>query len=441
MKTKSRLLYILLSLLMAALACNLPSVVNSTPQAATANALYTSVVQTINATESTSAFISSQTSTSVPFPTNPILTFTPISNPILTLTPISTPIPIVLCDAAYFVEDVTIPDGTVLRRGTNFTKVWRVQNIGSCTWTPSYSVVFVNGDGLGAATSVPLSGYVYPGNYVDLPVNMTAPDTDGHYEGFWEMSNASGGLFGIGSQANNSFWVDVNVSGPSYKAYDFISNFCDATWSNNDGNLPCPGTSGDSRGFVLNLGNPIMESGKTEHEPGLLTVPKDAFNGFIRGTYPPVQIQDGDRLRALVNCQYQAYGCDVVFELNYQIGNFTYTLGQWHEIYDGLYLPVDIDLSPLAGQNVIFTLAVSANRSGYRNQALWLDPRIVRLGVPPSPTATSTATATSTPTATNTATATNTSTATNTATATNTLTATATNTPTATNTATPTATP
>ena len=379
MKTKSRLLYLLLSLLTAALACNLPSVVNSTPQAATANALYTSVVQTVNATELTSAFISSQTPTSFPSPTNPVLTFTPISNPVLTytpisnpvltFTPISNPIPVVLCDAASFVEDVTIPDGTVLSRGTNFTKVWRVQNIGSCTWTPSYAVVFVNGDGLGAATSVPLSGYVYPGNYVDLPINMTAPNTDGHYEGFWELSNASGGLFGIGPQANNSFWVDVNVSGPSYNAYDFVSNFCDATWANNDGNLPCPGTSSDLRGYVLNLDNPIMESGKNENEVGLLTVPKNAINGFLRGVYLPIQIQDGDRFRAMINCQYQAYGCDVVFELNYQIGNFTYTLGRWHQIYGGLYLPVDIDLSSLAGQNVIFTLTVSANGSGYRESS------------------------------------------------------------------------
>ena len=56
MKTKSRLLYILLSLLIAALACNLPSVANSTPQVATANALYTSVAQTISAIELTSTF-------------------------------------------------------------------------------------------------------------------------------------------------------------------------------------------------------------------------------------------------------------------------------------------------------------------------------------------------------------------------------------------------
>jgi hypothetical protein len=403
MMNKFRFLYALLGLFLAGLACNLPSAGAS--QTATLNALYsTSVAQTVNAVELTSTPY--QTSTSVPFPTNQFFT----------LTPISTPVPVVLCDEALFIKDVTIPDGTILGRGTNFTKVWRVQNAGSCTWSPSYSVVLVSGNGFGASTIVWMPGYVYPGNSIDLSVNMTAPNTNGHYQSFWELRNASGALFGIGPQAQDPFWADINVSGPSYTAYDFALNLCNASWQNNDGNLPCPGTSGDPRGYALLLNNPVMESGKTENEPGLLTVPKNASNGFIRGTYPAIQIQYGDRFRALINCQYQAYSCDVFFKLNYQIGGANYTLGQWHEVYDGLYYAVDMDLSSLAGQNVIFKLMVNANGSGYQDQALWIDPQIVRIGVLPPPTATSTLTATSTPTRTATATSTPTLTPTPTAT-------------------------
>lgn len=403
MMNKFRFLFALLGLFLAGLACNLPSAGAS--QTATMNALYaTSVAQTVNAVELTSTPY--QTPTSVPFPTYPFFT----------LTPISTPVPVVLCDEALFIRDVTVPDGTILGRGTNFTKVWRVQNVGSCTWSPSYSVVLVSGNGFGASTIVWMPGYVYPGNSIDLSVNMTAPNTDGHYQSFWELRNASGALFGIGPQAQDPFWADINVSGPSYTAYDFALNLCNASWQNNDGNLPCPGTSGDPRGYALLLNNPVMESGKTENEPGLLSVPKNAFNGFIRGTYPAVQIQSGDRFRALINCQYQANSCDVFFKLNYQIGGANYTLGQWHEVYDGLYYAVDMDLSSLAGQNVIFKLMVNANGSGYQDQALWIDPQIVRIGVQPPSTATSTLTATSTPTRTATATSTPTMTPTLTAT-------------------------
>jgi len=430
MRTNSRLLYLLLSLLTAALACNLPSIANSTPQVATANALTTSAALTVSAIESTATFSLAQTFTSVPSATSSLFT----------LTPAATAIPPALCDAAYFIKDVTIPDGTVLGRGAYFTKVWRIQNIGTCTWTPYFSVVFISGDRLDASSINPISNYVYPGNYIDLAVNMTAPTRDGHYEGFWELRDTSGALFGIGPQADNPFWVDINVSGPSYKAYDFVSNFCSASWQNNTGNLPCPGSIGDPNGYVLDLDNPIMESGKTEDESGLLTIPKNGANGFIRGVYPPIQIQYGDRFRALINCQYQAYGCDVVFNLTYRIGSSTRTLGQWHETYDGLYTPIDLDLSPLAGQNVVFQLTVNANYFGHQDQALWIAPRIVRPGVRPASTTTSTATATSTATLTNTVTATSTPTAANTVTNTATSTASATSTPTATNTATPTAT-
>ena len=410
MKIQFRLILSLLGLLLTSLACNLQSTANSTPnsasQVATLNALLysTSALQTISAVGLTSTPIQTpvQTSTDVPSPTNPVLTFTPIYTPTSTI----------LCDAASFIKDVTIPDGMVLGRGTNFTKTWRIQNVGSCTWTSSYSVVFINGNGLSASTTNPLTGYIAPGNYVDLSVNMVTPNTDGHYRGFWELLNSSGALFGIGPQANNPFWVDINVSGPSYTAYDFALNFCNATWQNNDGNLPCPGTAGDPRGYVLNLANPVMGGGKAENEPGLLTVPKNSYNGLVRGIYPATQIQSGDHFRALIGCQYKANGCNVMFKLNYQLGNSASTLGQWPEKYDGRYYPVDIDLSPLNGQNVTFQLIVSANGSGYQDQALWINPHIVRPGIPPLPTSTNTPTSTLTSTATNTSTATPTATST-----------------------------
>jgi hypothetical protein len=411
MKSRIRLSAAMLCLLGAGLACNLPSLGNgSTPEAAqTLNALYTAAAQTVSAAALTTSPTPAASATN-PFPTSPFLT----------LTPYATAVPVVLCDSATFIKDVTIPDGTVLAHGTSFTKTWRLQNTGSCTWTPSYSLVFVSGNGLSAPISSALPEYVYPGGYVDLSLPMIAPNSDGEYQGFWELRDGYGSLFGIGPQANAAFWVLINVSGPSYNAYDFAVHFCDATWENNNTTLPCPGSGGDPKGYVQELGNPVMESGKTEDEPGLLSVPKYASNGFIRGRYPAIQIQNGDHFRALINCQYLAYSCNVIFKLNYQIGGTTYTLGQWNEVYEGQYTALDLDLSSLAGQNVSFVLIVNANGSGYQDNALWLDPRIVRLGIPPTVTRTPTPTASNTPTNTATPTATNTATPTSTATPTET---------------------
>jgi len=91
-------------------------------------------------------------------------------------------------------------------------------NVGTCAWTPSFSFVFVDGDRLTAPASVGLSDYVNPGQTIDLSVNMIAPNQNGHYQGYWELRDPAGVLFGIGAQAQSSFWVDINVSGPTYTA-------------------------------------------------------------------------------------------------------------------------------------------------------------------------------------------------------------------------------
>src|SRR6185295_11416560 len=38
------------------------------------------------------------------------------------------------CNNSVFVADITIPDGSVLKPGEDFTKIWRIQNTGNCRW-------------------------------------------------------------------------------------------------------------------------------------------------------------------------------------------------------------------------------------------------------------------------------------------------------------------
>jgi len=117
------------------------------------------------------------------------------------------------CDYALFVADVTVPDGTNFTAGSSFNKTWRLKNIGSCTWTTSYSLVFVDGIQMGSTTSVNLPTSVAPGATVDLTVPMVAPSTIGLLRGNWQLKNASGTRFGIGYYGNMSFWVEIRVTG------------------------------------------------------------------------------------------------------------------------------------------------------------------------------------------------------------------------------------
>lgn len=282
---------------------------------------------------------------------------------------------------------------------------------------------------MGGPSAMALPRNVNPGDTIELSVTLTAPNKGGNYRGYWKLRNASGVLFGSGVQADTAFWVDVKVSGAEYVVYNFVDNYCEANWENNDGSLPCPGNDNDATGFAVKLNAPVMENGVTEDEPGLFTLPQGKRNGIISGQYPAITIQSGDRFRTIINCEYDAKKCDVVFRLDYKNNGKIKTFASWHEVYEGRYYPVDLDLSALADETVKLILVVSANGSQKGDNAIWLNPHIVRQGTPPAtptPTYTPTPTRTYTPTPTSTPIATFTFTPTPTATPT----ATATDTPT-----------
>jgi hypothetical protein len=326
--------------------------------------------------------------------------------------PYQTSVPVTRCDWADFVADVTYPDGSIIGRNAPFTKVWRIKNIGTCSWTTSYALVFVDGDAMSAPTAAALTGTVNPGQSMDIPINLISPGKDGRYKGFFKLRNAAGVLFGVGSQASTAFWVDVKVSGENFSAYDFAAHYCDAEWNNGGVLLPCPGIEGDNQGYVVRIDAAKLENGDPSGSAGLLTFPRDANNGYIQGVFPPIKIQDGDRFRSIINCRANSAGCNVIFRLDYQIGNGALkNLGQWNEAFEGQWYSLDIDLSALEGENVKFILTVLANGASFKDFALWINPHLLRPGTPPptfTPTMTPTATLPSTATATATATATET---------------------------------
>jgi len=113
---------------------------------------------------------------------------------------------------ASLVEE-TVPDGTIMKPGQQFTKTWRIQNASTCTWNTSYKIVFWDGDVMGG-------GYVYnfpqqalPGDIVDVPLVLTAPTADGTYRSSWKLQTPGGSTFGVG--ADSPFWADIVVSSSS----------------------------------------------------------------------------------------------------------------------------------------------------------------------------------------------------------------------------------
>ena len=114
-------------------------------------------------------------------------------------------------DMAAFIVDVTVPDGANYAPGDTFKKTWRLQNIGTTTWTTDYDLVFVSGSQMGGAAAVPLVANTLAGNTVDVTVDLVAPAEPGTYTGYWMLRNAAGKNFGLGPNADGAFYVTINV--------------------------------------------------------------------------------------------------------------------------------------------------------------------------------------------------------------------------------------
>ncbi len=190
--------------LLALTACNLPAA-GATPTL-DPGAIFTAAAQTVEAQLTQSALINPPTATETPPPP----TDTPAA---ATNTASPTPLP---CNAARFVTDVNYPDGAIVEANTTFTKTWRLRNVGSCTWTSGYKLVFDHGDSMNAPAETTLTtGTVPPGGTVDISVELKAPATPGTYKGYFKLRSPEGIVFGLGASAQNPFWVEIVVPAPS----------------------------------------------------------------------------------------------------------------------------------------------------------------------------------------------------------------------------------
>ena len=121
------------------------------------------------------------------------------------------------CDVMQFVADVTVPDGEAHAPDTQFVKTWRLRNAGTCSWSPSYAVVFVSGNAMGGTASQNLTDTVVPGSTIDISVNLTAPHELGDYTGYWALRNATSQTFG-------SFYVQLEVTADGTSGEDTTLN-------------------------------------------------------------------------------------------------------------------------------------------------------------------------------------------------------------------------
>lgn len=99
------------------------------------------------------------------------------------------------CNNLRLIDQVMDPSGPVLKPGENFTKSWKVENNGTCTWAFLYGLVFVGGDRMDGSPSGP-NNQISPGKWTQLHVSGIAPTQPGNYTGNWRLATQAGTPFG-----------------------------------------------------------------------------------------------------------------------------------------------------------------------------------------------------------------------------------------------------
>ena len=225
------------------------------------------------------------------------------------------------------------------------------------------------------------------------------------------FKNANGALFGIGTQANKPWWVDIKVSGPTVtpggptrtptaNCHTWRTNCRHRSPALPMTSLPmpvqrhgsaarcitCPGTDGDAKGFVLKVSNPKLETGATDTRAGHSHVPtkysERIYSGLLsaRSECKAVTASARPSTVKAVPPIVMLHSASIIRRAMIRSGP-----SGVHSLRDMKvrFYRVDVDLSSLAGKDVKFILTVLAAGVATGDRAMWVGPHIYRVGASP----------------------------------------------------------
>jgi hypothetical protein len=98
----------------------------------------------------------------------------------------------------------TIPDGTQISAGGSFTKIWVLENTGSCSWSPGFRLVFTGGEQMNGPSAVRIGKTIAPNERVTVSVDLSAPAYTGSCRGNWTLESERGVRFA-------PIWLQIDV--------------------------------------------------------------------------------------------------------------------------------------------------------------------------------------------------------------------------------------
>jgi len=108
--------------------------------------------------------------------------------------------------SAKFVQDVTLPDASVLKPNKAYFKIWKVKNNGNSPWPQNSRLVCVGGDLLGTSLRGIEAVALEQGLTTELSLPIITPSVPGRYVSYWRLITDRQERFG------DRLWIDVVVS-------------------------------------------------------------------------------------------------------------------------------------------------------------------------------------------------------------------------------------
>lgn len=209
-----------------------------------------------------------------------------------------------LTGAKFIFLSETVPDGSHFDPGESFLKSWTFQNDGTTTWPSSYTLALTGtspaGTELNSPASIPLGAEVPPGGSIEVAVNLVAPQADGQYTVYYQLTDGNGGII-----PDSEMWVSILVGEATVS-----SGGATASGSGISAELVGAGNQGGA--FVVTYCMEMPDSRYWYAWEATLTV-----NG---GTYPPTSgSYDPHGLDTPTRCFSISYGLTVASGTPYQV--------------------------------------------------------------------------------------------------------------------------
>ncbi len=104
-----------------------------------------------------------------------------------------------------YLEDLTYPDFSEVKPGEVIEKQWKVKNGGTCNWDTAYSLQFIGGDQMSAASPQSLVP-ARNGTETIISLQFTAPSEPGRHSSHWKAFDPNGQPFG------DSLYLDIMIT-------------------------------------------------------------------------------------------------------------------------------------------------------------------------------------------------------------------------------------